>query len=416
MHSINERDRLTVTLLGTPLVVLLAVLVAVSPGVVYLAWSRVRGPRVVRALLRAGLLGGAQLVAIMLVAALINDYGLFYRNWSELASGATQFAGLGTNREPIVVTPVNRVSTERLMATSQPGYADPSKWSKTGRLESVVIHGSVSGLSEPALVYLPPQYFQPAFAHRFFPGVEVFTGYPGIDQYLVSRLKYPAVLLHLVQRHHASPVVLVMMRPAVTFPRDTECTDVPGGPSAETYFAVDVPMQIDATYRVMDTGWGAVGDSTGGYCATKLAMLDPGRFRAAAEMSGYFFALRDNTTGDLWGGSLVVRQLNDLAWRLRHLPAPPIHLLEGTSPSERGPDGYGEAIRFMRLVKAPMRVTLMTVPHGGHNIATWSAELPAALSWLTAHLPMVSNSPTPHSRWHPDLGVLTNAGQTSARP
>lgn len=404
------------TLLGTPLVVALALAVVAAPIAVCLLWSRIRGPVIVRGVLRAGMLVGAQLVAIALVAALINDYGLFYRNWSELASGAKQFAGVGGRKDHVGLAPVRRFAASELVAISQPGYRDPRRWSTTGRLESVILHGGMSGLSEPALVYLPPQYFQASYAKRFFPGVEVLTGYPGVDQYLVSRLKYPAVLLHLIQRHRAAPVVLVMMRPAVTFPRDTECTDVPGGPSAETYFAVDVPLQVEASYRVLDAGWGAVGDSTGGYCATKLAMLNPGTFRAAAEMSGYFFALHDNTTGDLWGGSAVVRDLNDLAWRLRHLPVPPISLLEGTSKTEHGPDGYAEATRFIRLVKPPMRVSLMTVPHGGHNIATWSAELPAALSWLTAHLPPTGSAPVPSIGGQADLGMATTTSHGPARP
>jgi enterochelin esterase-like enzyme len=406
-----------VTLLGAPLVVVLAVLTAAAPVLVAVLWSRVRGRPSVRGVQRIGLLGGAQLVAVALVAALVNDYGLFYRNWSDLAAGVAQFAGLSAPPYGrLSIASVKHVSGQRLVPSYQPGYRDPRRWSTTGRLESVTIRGEVSQLSEAALVYLPPQYFQAPYARRYFPGVEVFTGYPGINQYLVSRLRYPDVLLHLIQRHRAQPVVLVMMRPAVTFPRDTECTDVPNGPSAETYFDTDVTTQIEAAYRVMSSGWGAVGDSTGGYCATKLAMLDPTRFRAAAEMSGYFFALRDSTTGDLWGGSKTMRNLNDLGWRLRHLPPPPVYLLEGTSPSEHGPDGYGEAIRFARLARPPMRVSLMTVPHGGHNIATWSAEVPAALTWLTQHLPGVSQIDAPEPPGGVDLGTALAGRRPAARP
>lgn len=393
------------SLLGTPLLILLAAAAVLAPVAVCGVWSRVGGPAALRVLARGALIALAQLLAVALVAALINDYGLFYRDWSELGSGLAQLAGLGPSRSAGSFRNAGgpRTVGARLTATDAPGYRDPRRWPITGRLERVTIRGTVSRLSSPALVYLPPQYFRRADASRYFPGVEVFTGYPGIDQYLVSRLKYPHVLRDLVAEHRAAPAVLVMMRPAVTFPRDTECTDVPGGPSAETFFATDVPAQVEATYRVLTSGWGAIGDSTGGYCATKLAMLDPGTFGAAAEMSGYFFALHDDTTGDLWGGSSAIRDLNDLAWRIRHLPAPPVDLLEGTSPTERGPDGYDEALGFARLVRAPMRVSLMTVPHGGHNLATWAAELPAALSWLTARLPAPAASPSPAG---PDLGTV----------
>lgn len=403
-------------LLGTPVLIVLAAAAALAPIAVCLSWPRVRGPVLVRGAVRLAMLATAQILAICLVAGLINDYGLFYNSWSELAAGASQFAGLGSQpaQHPELVAN-SRPSDTGVTVRPEPGYTDPGEWSRRGRLESVTIRGAVSGLRSHAFVYLPPQYFQPAYASRYFPAVEVFTGYPGIDQYLVSRLKYPDVLRRLIERHHASAAVLVMMRPSVTFPRDTECTDVPDGPQAETFFATDVPSQIGKSYRVLPSSWGAIGDSTGGYCAAKLAMLNPGTFRAAAEMSGYFFALHDRTTGSLWGGSAIVRQLNDLAWRLRHLPAPPVSLLEGTSPAEQGSDGYVQAMRFAQLVKAPMRVSVMTVPHGGHNIATWAAELPAALRWLIAHLAPPCSSSVPVQPGQVDLG-MTVAGTALATP
>ena len=108
----------------------------------------------------------------------------------------------------------------------------------------MTISGGRSGLSEHAFVYLPPQYYQPAWAHRTFPAVEVLTGYPGNDLSLVNRMYYPQVLQQLVAAHRARPMVLVMLRPTVVPPRDTECTDVPAGPQVETFLAQDVPVAI----------------------------------------------------------------------------------------------------------------------------------------------------------------------------
>ena len=77
-------------LLGRPLVILLAVLAVGLPAATYLLWSRLRGPRVVRAATRVGLLGLSQVTAVLMVAALINDYGYFYGSWSELLGGSTR--------------------------------------------------------------------------------------------------------------------------------------------------------------------------------------------------------------------------------------------------------------------------------------------------------------------------------------
>ena len=207
----------------------------------------------------------------------------------------------------------------------------------------VEVHGDRAALSETALVYLPPEYLAPEGRHRDFPAVEVFTGYPGTTQNLVSRLKYPDVALQEVSAGAAAPMVLVMLRPAVTYPRDTECTDVPGGPAALSFFTADVPRAIGAALRVAPTSWGAIGDSTGGYCAAKAALTAPSRFRAAVALSGYFHALHDGTTGELWGGSPAVRDSNDLVWRLQHLPQPAVALLLASSRAERGPDNAAAA-------------------------------------------------------------------------
>src|SRR5690349_12711630 len=43
--------------------------------------------------------------------------------------------------------------------------------------------------------------------------------------------------------------------------------------------------------------------------------------------------LRDNTTGELWGGSRVLKNLNNLEWRLRHLPPPPVSILATKLPA-----------------------------------------------------------------------------------
>lgn len=387
------------SLLGTPLLVVLWICTVLAPIGTYWAWRRVRGPRVLRATQRLGMIGVCQLAALCLVAAAINDYGLFYKSWGEASQGLETIAGLrsAATGNPAPTAAVDGISGGPGTAGGirvESSSGGPNSWARTGRIDSVLISGGASGLSNHAFVYLPPQYFQAKFQGQYFPAVEVFTGYPGIDRYLVSRLKYPQVLQRLVDSHSARPAVLVMMRPSVTFPRDTECTDVPAGPQAETFFAADVPTQISAHFRVQPTGWGAIGDSTGGYCAVKLAMLNPTMFPAAVSLSGYYYALRDHTTGDLWSGSSVIRNSNNLFWRLRHLPAPPISIMLGTSPSESGADGYAEAQSFAHAVRAPMSIRIVSVPHGGHNLATWSAELPTGLRFLANALPPTCPAPT----------------------
>jgi enterochelin esterase-like enzyme len=145
-------------------------------------------------------------------------------------------------------------------------------------------------------------------------------------------------------------------------PRDTECTDVPGGPQVETFFTQDVLLAVSHHYRVRADAWGTIGDSTGGYCAAKIAMLNPAVFHAAASLSGYFTTLHDN------------------------MPAPPVSMLVTTSRDEGGPHSITNSLRFISLTRSPMRVSSIIEPHGGHNFTTWLPEIPRALDWLSTRV------------------------------
>ena len=378
-------------LLGTPLLVVLAAATVLLPVVTLRLWTRVRGPRTSRVAARLGMVLACQLSAVLLVAAAANDYGYFYGSWTGLWRGVAQVV-TGSTGGPVVVDVVNptRVAPAlagSLQVTPDQRFSTRPEWAARGRLETVKIHGPITQLHSLGHLYLPPQYFQARYAHSRFPAVEVFTGYPGSNRQLVQKLKYPRLLLRQLHHHKARPVVLVMLRPAVTFPRDTECTDVPDGPQVQTFFAQDVPREVTHHYRVLPAGWGAIGDSTGGYCSAKITMMNPYLFHAAVSLSGYFTTLQDYTTGSLWGGSAVVRNLNNLDWRLRHLPAPPVSILVTTSRDEGGALGITNTQRFMSLARPPMRISSIIEPHGGHSFTTWFPEIPKALSWLSSRLP-----------------------------
>ncbi|MGZ4685785.1 alpha/beta hydrolase [Oryzihumus sp.] len=388
------------SLLGAPLLVLLAVFAVGLPAATVALWSRWRGPRSVRTVQRLVSIMLCQVSAVLLLAVGVNDWGYFYASWSDLfgasstngrvvhsvggaaAGGRTGVAANAAATSP-ALAPAATTAGVRVDGT----WSSPAQWATRGRLETVTLDGPRSALREPAIVYLPPQYFQPAYAHTTFPAAEVMTGYPGHEQALVARLHYPGVLLEEMQAGRARPMVLVMLRPTVAPPRDTECTDVPAGPQALTYLAQDVPAAVRTLARVRPLGWGAVGDSTGGYCAVKLAMTHSDVFTSAVSLSGYFATLHDSTTGDLWGGSEVARELNDLQWRVTHLPAPPVSLLLTISREERGAvTGYTATRAFLAAARPPMQVDSLIEATGGHNFATWGAQLPQALDWLSRHL------------------------------
>lgn len=363
-------------LLGLPLLLLTGALAVLAPVLALVTWNRVRGPRVARHAQRLGLMLVSQLTALLLAGVAVNNHFDFYSSWSDLLGtsrgGAALEVGLGAAGSPF-----NR-------GLNQPAAWGASSGAKAqhlaGRLVPVQLTGPTTGLSEQALVYLPPQYQQ---GDRYLPVVEVLSGYPGSALAMARDLQYPFIYEQALRARLAIPMVLVLLKVGVTSPWDTECTNVPHGPQAFSFFANDVPTLIRSQLGLTSPLTAAAGVSSGAYCAAKLAMLRPDRFSGGVALSGYFVALQDYTTGDLWGGSKVLREHNDLRWRLEHLPAPRAHLFIGTSKQERGADGYGVARQFLSLVRAPMTAAAYIVPTGGHNYSTWRRIVPASIVWLS---------------------------------
>ena len=366
------------------LLTLIAVLAVVCFAATVWVWPRLSRRGVVTLLGRIGLLLASQLLTLAAIGLAANNWGGFYSSWGDLLGtdqGGTATITNGADAGSVSGRAGVRVQDSRTVPLMISGASGSG-----GTLQKVVVHGASTGLNEPAYVYLPPQYRDPAYAHRSFPVILVFTGYPGTPENLITRMKYPTVAAQAIYQRQLQPTVLVLMRPSVQMPRDTECQNVPGGPQAETFFTSDLRRAMAADYRVgtAGAGWGVIGDSTGGYCALKLAMRHPEAFTAAASLSGYYRSAEDSTTGDLFGGSAALRNQNDLMWRLRNLPDPAVSVL--VASSRQGEYDYPATERFIAAVKGPMQVSSLILPSGGHNFATWNRETPQALRWLGARL------------------------------
>ncbi len=360
------------TLTGPAVAILVAAAAVAAMVAAFLGWSRVPGSPWIRRGLRLLLLVGNQLAAVMLVGVVVNDAGNFYSSWSDLfGSGGT--GALARPHAQNQATPPAGVLT-----SNDTGSATRRQWPLRGRLVSITVTGAASQLPAAAFVYLPPQYFQPRYAKASFPAIELLTGYGHPARDLAAAGAAPDVLLGLIRRGAVPPTVLVITSAAPGTGRDTQCVDVPAGPQAATFLGTDIPLAISHTYRVAEVGWGIGGIGEGGYCAAKLAMLESDVFYSGASIAGYYTPLRTAATGDLWAGSVVQRRLDDLTWRLRHLPSPPARLLLLHSP------GSTSDKAFAALVRPPMQVTLQETTHPGDPTQN---AFPAALSWLSRHLP-----------------------------
>jgi enterochelin esterase-like enzyme len=390
---------------GALLLVLLVLLtIAAFTGAVLL-WRRLSVRDWRHVLGRIGVLGGAQLMLVMLLGAASNDYFGFYSSWHDLFGFASQTLDQsGQHREVRVGEPMplgggrlgqpGRATLLTVQSTgglTLPGGTTPDS---TGETQDVTIYGADTGLSTRAIVYLPPQYFQPAFHAYQFPVAVVSSGYPGDIAALEDKLKYPYRLLAGINSRTDKPIVLVMMQPSPTSVNgvDTECTNVPGGPQVNTFWAQDIPAAVKRAYpRVTGaaSGWGIIGDSTGGDCALKVALMNSDRIGVAVSLSGDYDAPQDITTGNLYD-TVQFRDLNNVMWRVRNLPKPPVSVLLTSSRS--GESDYRAVLRFARLTAGtPTHTSTLIRNEGGHNFSTWNAEIAPTMQWLTNTL----RSPTP---------------------
>lgn len=390
-------------------VVMLCLLTALLPLAVLLLWNRLRGNPALRAGQRLGLVVAAQLTAVLLVFVVVNDQYLFFQSWSELLGSSTT----------AVIVPGDlpgaggaAAGTVRTAATAGTISGPGTHRAGTGRVIDETVTGSGTGITAEVIVHLPAEYDQVRYAHTDFPVLEVLGGYRGHPRGVLNAFHLLGALRAAARSGTLGPVITVIPTVNVALPRDTECTDVPGGPKAESWLAGDVHSLVLRQFRAQRTpgAWAVMGFSTGGYCAAKLAVHHPDLFRTSVVLGGYFTALRDHTTGDLWGGSKSLREENDLLWWEQHRPLPDISMLLFTTRTDRS--SYPTTEEFLARLRPPLHASLILVATGGHNVGPMRAALPQMLAWVGQHLPLPTSNGPGQRVMTRQRAALTAAGQT----
>ena len=254
-----------------------------------------------------------------------------------------------------------------------------------GRVIQVWLAGARSGVRRHALVYLPAAYFQPSQAGHRFPVIELFHGYPGTPFNWTNQMHLAQTLDAEIAAGRMPPVIAVA--PSDNDPgHDSECVDAVWGQEDETYLAIDVPADIQRDFRALDTprAWATLGYSTGGFCAVNIALHHPDRYAAAASLAGYYTAIVDGSTGDLYLGHTLVRRWSSPQWEVAHQPAAMALYLVA---SRGDPQALWAMASMRRAAHNRWPLVTVTLPAGGHNFHVWYTASQAAFEWLGAHLP-----------------------------
>ncbi|WP_163572628.1 alpha/beta hydrolase [Fodinicola feengrottensis] len=221
---------------------------------------------------------------------------------------------------------------------------------------------------------------------RKFPVVELLAGYPGTPYTWPVSLDVKKYLDEEIRTGRAPAMIAVMPQQNPAPPKDSECVNAVGGAQAATYLAEDVPDALAAQFRVRTDrrGWGVAGVSTGGFCAANLALNYPQRFSAAASLSGYFTAVTDNTTGDLYKGNAQARLDNSPQWTILHRKHLPLDFYVFSTVDSV--EDQTAAATFAKAVARPDGVTLEMSPSGGHVDAAWVVVEPKMWDWFARTL------------------------------
>src|SRR5438309_241125 len=166
------------------------------------------------------------------------------------------------------------------------------------------------------VIGLPAAWFLDAGVS--LPVVEMLHGYPGSPGNFRVQLGIETILDHEISARRMPPAVAVFPN---TYERGraSECVDAVRGQADETYLAVDVPNDVQATFGT-STGraLGLLGYSEGGFCAVNLGLHHPDRVTAAASLAGYFTAGTDTGTKVLYVGQRDALLRNSPLWWVRH--------------------------------------------------------------------------------------------------
>jgi Putative esterase len=352
---------------GVPLMVLLTVVAAGLLASTLWLWAVLARRGAAFVALRVALLAGLQVSVLGAIFIAVNRSNDFYASWADL---------LGTDHRvaTVVAVPpaaahdaaIRRVSLARPLVSSPVTVPGPQR-GPAGRLEKVRFNGPLSGIDITGHVYLPPGY---SAASRPLPVILVITR-PAGGSGGYSAPQVAAAATAQIRTGRMAPAIIAVLPPAVAGSDDRGCLDSPGGPQAATFFSQDLPQALTYAFRAEPgpSGWAVLGGAGGGYCALQLATAASGQFGVAAAAPGSYTVPpgRGETAG-----SPGLRSQDNLLWRLRHWPPPPVRVLFA---------GPGQAGPFASLVRPPMSVTVASPPPGGQ--ASAPPPLAPALDWIS---------------------------------
>jgi enterochelin esterase-like enzyme len=325
--------------------------------------------------------------AVVFGIAAVNKYYDYYQNWAsaiaDFSSQSEQAGLLGASSIPAAD-----------VATVLRGAVYTKAAERGGFTFQVRVYGAASHLTRNIYIYLPPQYFQPAYRGHRFGVIELIHGFPGEPQDWISVLDVTATLRSLISRGLAKPVVLVMPDANGAQKVSLQCLNQVSGPQDATFIARDIPDFVARSLRVWPPGraWGIAGYSEGGFCAANLGLRFSDSYGFAGVLSGYFKPMQNQLDHPSrlvspFGADKALRAENTPTEELLSLPAGALIPQFWIGAGSGNPADVRAADVFRQLVglRQPA-VVFKVLPGAGHTMFTWRLLVPPMLEWMTPRL------------------------------
>jgi enterochelin esterase-like enzyme len=347
----------------------------------------------------------AFVLAMLFGVVAVNKYYGYYETWGAAVSDITGAGAAASSQLPGTRLVSGPQAGARGSAGSRDVYLQLAR--QQGYTLRRLVTGARSHITRLVYIYLPPQYFQPAYRRYKFPVIELIHGQPGAPQDWINVVGVTYTFDRLLAAKLARPAVLVMPDANGGERVSLQCLNQVGGPQDLTYLARDLPAKITRMLRVQPPGpaWGVAGYSEGGFCAANMALRFRRDYGFAGVMSGYFRPSANQLLHPLrqvspFGGNQKRRGENTPLAELRQLPGGTVLPQFWLGAGARDRQDVAAAELFwpeLELRQADVPLTL--TPGDGHTMTTWRAEVPALLIWMTRGLARNSqHAPRPPGR------------------
>lgn len=308
----------------------------------------------------------SHLVVIMLAIIAINNQPgyAFFSNWTDFYGQVKTFVNPNAKVDQV---------TEPI---TDPTQLEPGKG-------SVQVH-TIDG--KQVLYWLPPGYDNPAAHTTKYPVLMFLPGQPSGPATVYKQYAFGTVASQAIDEGKIAPFIGVFPPIMVAPPKDTECTDIPGGPQAETWLTATVPAETAKLYRTAPTGknWSVAGWSTGGFCATKLALKHPQQFSSATSIGGYLkpWGKNNEALHTLFKGDANLEKANTPMEIYRSLGTRGASLLFVSGVEDKS--SYPQIKQLSNISRGDPTIRIINFDKGGHNFTHYRGYLLAILEWTGA--------------------------------